>query len=110
MPSKRHSSRSDKDRVSDFERRSNPKSREQQELLQEMRAHAKKLEEERSREDPRLTFSTPEFKEAQRVFTDNFKKNFGRPVEWELVREFPWSTPTLRRIETVASSSLPSES
>lgn len=27
----------------------------------------------RKNEDPRLSFSTPEFKEAQRVFTDNFK-------------------------------------
>ena len=27
----------------------------------------------RKNEDPRLSFSTPEFKEAQRVFTDGFK-------------------------------------
>ncbi len=31
------------------------------------------LEEMRKNEDPRLSFSTPEFKEAQRVFTDAFK-------------------------------------
>ena len=31
------------------------------------------LEEMRKNEDPRLSFSTPEFKEAQRIFTDNFK-------------------------------------
>lgn len=27
----------------------------------------------RKNEDPRLSFSTPEFKEAQRMFTDNLK-------------------------------------
>ncbi len=27
----------------------------------------------RKNEDPRLSFSTPEFKEAQRIFTDNLK-------------------------------------
>lgn len=27
----------------------------------------------RQHEDPRLSFSTPEFKEAQRIFTDNLK-------------------------------------
>lgn len=31
------------------------------------------LEDMRKNEDPRLSFSTPEFKEAQRIFTDGFK-------------------------------------
>ena len=31
------------------------------------------LEEMRKNEDPRLSFSTPEFKEAQRTFTEGFK-------------------------------------
>ena len=31
------------------------------------------LEEMRKNEDPRLSFSTPEFKEAQRIFTEGFK-------------------------------------
>ena len=31
------------------------------------------LDEMRKNEDPRLSFSTPEFKEAQRVFTENHK-------------------------------------
>ena len=31
------------------------------------------LQDQRKNEDPRLSFSTPEFKEAQRVFTENFK-------------------------------------
>ena len=35
------------------------------------------LEEMRKNEDPRLSFSTPEFKEAQRIFTDNFKVSHG---------------------------------
>ena len=30
---------------------------------------------------------------------ENFKKNFGRPVEWALVRKYPWSTPTLEKLE-----------
>ena len=37
------------------------------------------LEEMRQNEDPRLSFATPEFKEAQRVFTDNFKVCQGVP-------------------------------
>jgi hypothetical protein len=32
-----------------------------------------KLEAAARDEDPRLSFSTPEFKEAQRAFTDGFK-------------------------------------
>jgi hypothetical protein len=31
------------------------------------------LQDIKKNEDPRLSFSTPEFKEAQRTFTDNFK-------------------------------------
>ena len=31
------------------------------------------LEEIRKNEDPRLSFATPEFKEAQRTFTERFK-------------------------------------
>ena len=34
------------------------------------REHTKKLEEARQFEDPRLSFSTPEFKEASRIFTE----------------------------------------
>lgn len=26
------------------------------------------------------------------------QKNFGKPVEWALVKEYPWSTPQLRKI------------
>lgn len=38
-----------------------------------MRCNWLQLEDMRKNEDPRLSFSTPEFKEAQRIFTDNFK-------------------------------------
>ena len=31
------------------------------------------------------------------------QKNFGRPVEWAMVKEHPWSTPQLRRLDTPAS-------
>merc|ERR1719449_396688 len=40
----------------------------------------------RKNEDPRLSFSTPEFREAQRIFTDRFKKNFDKPVEWAYIQ------------------------
>ena len=116
---------------------------------------AAQLEEMRKNEDPRLSFSTPEFKEAQRQFTDAFKvregwggvgareqsgvgaggvsvfcgfkgdrrhaatsfasppalpaclpacpptmqKNFGRPVEYALVKDHAWSTPQLRKLD-----------
>ncbi|KAF5831592.1 hypothetical protein DUNSADRAFT_12926 [Dunaliella salina] len=88
----------DEKTADELQRAANPNDKEQQELVSEMRAHLKKLQDMRQTEDPRLSFSTPEFKEAQRVFTDNFKKNFGRPVEWQLVQDYPWSTPVLRKV------------
>jgi hypothetical protein len=27
------------------------------------------------------------------------QKNFGRPVEWALVKDYPWSVPQLRKLE-----------
>ncbi|KAI3425858.1 hypothetical protein D9Q98_007832 [Chlorella vulgaris] len=92
----------DSDRLKEFEKRADPKDRNAQALLDEMRQHIKKassLEEMRKNEDPRLSFSTPEFREAQRQFTDAFKKNFGKPVEWALVKDYEWSTPALRKLE-----------
>lgn len=82
----------------EFERRVDPNDKNAQNLLDEMRQHVKKLEDMRKNEDPRLSFSTPEFKEAQRTFTDGFKKNFGKPVEWGLVKDYAWSTPQLRKL------------
>lgn len=86
----------------EFEKRADPNDKGAQALLEEMRQHIKKvyrpsdlthviiaqlspgddsagcscllqLEDMRKNEDPRLSFSTPEFKEAQRIFTDSFK-------------------------------------
>ena len=42
-------------------------------LLEEMKQHTEKLKKMREHEDPRLSFATPEFKEAQRVFQENYK-------------------------------------
>ena len=36
--------------------------------------------------------------QKKKIFTQK-KKNFGRPVEWAMVRDHPWSTPQLRRLE-----------
>ena len=69
-------------------------------MLEEMRKHTEKLEKMREHEDPRLSFTTPEFKEAQRIFQENFKKNFGRPIEYGMVKRYPWSKPTLEKLDT----------
>ncbi|KAL3152789.1 hypothetical protein ABBQ38_012373 [Trebouxia sp. C0009 RCD-2024] len=87
-------------KLADYQERVDPNDKQAQNLLEEMRAHIKKLEEMRKNEDPRLSFSTPEFKEAQRMFSDGFKKNFGKPVEWGMVKDHPWSTPQLRKLDT----------
>ena len=42
-------------------------------LLEEMKQHTEKLKKMREHEDPMLSFATPEFKEAQRVFQENYK-------------------------------------
>ena len=46
-----------------------------------------------------IVFSTPEFKEAQRKFQQRFSVNFDRPIEFGMVKKYPWSTPTLQRLE-----------
>ena len=86
-------------RQAEFEDKVDKNDKEQMSLLEEMRRHVKKLEDLRKHEDPRLSFSTPEFREAQRIFTDNFKKNFGRAIEWGMVRRYPWSSPQLVRLD-----------
>jgi hypothetical protein len=82
-----------------LERRADPNDKEQQALLEEMRAHLKKLQEMRRDEDPRLSFSTPEFKEAQRVFTDNFKvRGVGAPLPAAgYMRQRAAASPALQR-------------
>lgn len=47
-------------------------------LLEQMKQHTEKLEKMREFEDPRLSFTTPEFKEAQRIFQENFKASSSR--------------------------------
>lgn len=63
----------DRRRLEDFEKRADPNDKEQMSLLEEMKAHTEKLEKMREFEDPRLSFTTPEFKEAQRIFQENYK-------------------------------------
>merc|ERR1711988_1210670 len=55
----------DVEKLKQFEAAANPNDPQQAALLDEMRKN----------EDPRVSFSTPEFKKAQRTFQDNFKKN-----------------------------------
>jgi len=85
--------------MADFEKRVDPNNKEQMSLLDEMRKHTEKLKKMQENEDPRLSFATPEFREAQRVFTENYKKNFGRPVEWGLVKKYPWSQAQLVKLD-----------
>ena len=67
--------------------------------LRAISVFSQQLEDLRKHEDPRLSFSTPEFREAQRIFTDNFKKNFGKPVEWAFVKKHAWSKPQLVKLD-----------
>ena len=60
-------------KITDFEARADKNDKEQVSLLEEMKAHEQYLRRMRQAEDPRLSFSTPEFKEASRVFTENLK-------------------------------------
>eukprot|EP01023_Acetabularia_acetabulum_P061975 TRINITY_DN7550_c0_g1_i4.p2 TRINITY_DN7550_c0_g1~~TRINITY_DN7550_c0_g1_i4.p2 ORF type:complete len:115 (-),score=21.31 TRINITY_DN7550_c0_g1_i4:371-715(-) len=89
-----------KQKLQEMEQNYDPNNSQQTALLEEMRAQVKKLEELTKNEDPRLSFTTPEFKEAQRIFSENLKKNFGRPIEYATVKDFPWSTPSLRKLQT----------
>ena len=46
-------------------------------LPQAMRRHTDKLADLRKNEDPRMSFTTPAFREQQRVFAEHFKaRNF----------------------------------
>merc|ERR1712159_201993 len=89
----------DVNKLAEYESKVDKNDKEQMSLLEEMRRHVKKLEDLRKHEDPRLSFSTPEFREAQRIFTDNFKKNFGKPVEWAFVKKREWSKPQLVKLD-----------
>ena len=89
----------DRKKLEDFESRIDPNNKQHTDLLEEMRRHTEQLEKSRKYEDPRLSFSTPEFKEAQRKFQQRFSVNFDRPIEFGMVKKYPWSTPTLQRLE-----------
>ena len=88
----------DRKKLEDFESRIDPNNKRFTDLLEERR-HTEQLEKSRKYEDPRLSFSTPEFKEAQRKFQQRFSVNFDRPIEYGMVKKYPWSTPTLQRLE-----------
>jgi len=94
-----HAADEDRAKLEDFEKRVDPNNKEQTDLLEEMRRHTEHLEKSRKYEDPRLSFSTPEFKEAQRKFQARFNVNFDRPIEFGMVKKYPWSTPTLQRLD-----------
>ena len=34
------------------------------------------------------------------------QKNFGKPVEWGMVKDHPWSTPQLRKLDMPASPAM----
>ena len=55
----------------------------------------------RQHEDPRLSFSTPEFKEAQRIFTDNLKAREPLEGRWALqaVTEGRGAPPLTHRLQ-----------
>lgn len=75
-------------------------------LVSEMKEHMKKLEEARKHEDPRMSFVSSEFKDAQRKFQQAHKNNFGRPRMYVKYKEFPWSEPVLRRIDELSAEAL----
>lgn len=66
-------------------------------LLRELQQELGRLRAAKADEDPRLSFSTPAFKSAAAQFASAFRDNFGRPREWALVKEHPWSRPALAR-------------
>ena len=94
-----HAADEDRAKLEDFEKRIDPNNKQQTDLLEEMRRHTEHLEKSRKYEDPRLSFSTPEFKEASRKFQARFNVNFDRPVEFGMVKKYPWSTPTLQKLD-----------
>ncbi len=72
------------------------------------------LEEIRKNEDPRLSFATPEFKEAQRTFTEHFKVGQNTmpraeqhaaapPKGWPLFTTLRGASCTLQSIELLCA-------
>jgi hypothetical protein len=56
------------------------KDEEAQQLVQELREHAHRLQQHKGSEDPRESFNTSEFSNAAKTFVDNLRSNFGRHV------------------------------
>jgi hypothetical protein len=71
---------------------------EQARLLADLQAELAKLKAASAAADPRLSFSTAEFRSAAAQFSSGFRDNFGRPREYALVKDHPWSTPALRKV------------
>ena len=46
-----------------------------------------------------MIFTTQEFKDASRTFSDNLKNNFGRPFEYAYVKQHPWSEATIVKLD-----------
>ena len=72
-PLRLHPSQEDAEKFKNFEQRAASMgggSGDVANLLEEMRQHTKALERQRKHEDPRLSFTTPEYKEFSRKFTD----------------------------------------
>jgi hypothetical protein len=93
-PLRLHPSQEDAEKFKNFEQRAASMgggSGDVANLLEEMRQHTKALERQRKHEDPRLSFTTPEYKE--------FSRKFGRAIEWGMVRRYPWSSPQLVRLD-----------
>lgn len=67
-------------------------------LLRDLQAELAKLQRAKADEDPRLSFSTPAFKQASAQFAQAFRDNFGRPAEYALVKDHAWSAPALRKV------------
>jgi hypothetical protein len=83
------------------------KDEEAQQLVQELREHAHRLQQHKGSEDPRESFNTNEFSSAAKTFVDNLRSNFGRhahevmprlrareSVSSPLSRAGLWSTPS----------------
>jgi DNA-binding GntR family transcriptional regulator len=72
---------------------------EQARLLRDLQAELAQLKATAaSSSDPRMTFSTPEFRQAAQQFAAGFRENFGRAREYAMVKDHPWSRPALRKV------------
>ena len=63
-----------------------------------MRAHTEALNRQRKHEDPRLSFSTPEYKEFSASSPITSRRTSADPSSGT-VKRFPWSIPQLEKLE-----------